>query len=464
MAKGKNIKIVETVLRDGQQSLIATRMKTEQMIPILNKMDQAGFHALEVWGGATFDSCIRYLNEDPWERLRIIRRHVKNTKLQMLLRGQNILGYKNYADDVVDLFVKRAVENGIDIIRTFDALNDLRNLEVAAKATKKYGAECQLTMSYTTSPIHTLDYFVDLGKKLVDLGADSICIKDMAGILLPQDAYDLITALKAEVDVPIDLHTHSTTGVAQMTYQKAAEAGVDIVDTAISPFGGGTSQPPTEATILALENLGYETGVDSEKIFEIADYFKSVRDTFRQNGILDPKVQDIEPKTLMYKVPGGMLSNLLSQLKAQHLEEKFEATLEEVPRVREDLGYPPLVTPLSQMVGIQAVMNVITGEPYKVVPTEIKEYVEGYYGKPPAPIKEEIVKKILPNATPITVRPADLLEPQLPQFRKEIGDLAKNEDDLLIYALFPQVGREFLERQSLDFFEIPFDPVEMSIT
>jgi len=464
MSENKKIKIVETVLRDGQQSLIATRMKTEQMLPILKKMDQVGYHALEVWGGATFDSCIRYLNEDPWERLRTIRRNVPNTKLQMLLRGQNILGYKNYADDVVDLFVKRAVENGIDIIRTFDALNDLRNIEKAAEATKKYGAECQLTMSYTTSPIHTLDYFVNLGKELVNLGADSLCIKDMAGILLPQDAYELITALKSEVNVPIDLHTHATTGISQMTYQKAVEAGVDILDTAISPFGNGTSQPPTEATVLALENLGYDTGLEKDKMFEVADYFKGVRDTYRQSGILDPKIQDVEPKTLMYKVPGGMLSNLLSQLKAQHLEEKFEATLEEVPRVREDLGYPPLVTPLSQMVGIQAVMNVITGEPYKVVPTEIKEYVEGYYGRPPAPIKPEIAKKILPNATPITVRPADLLEPQLPQFKQEIGDLAKDEDDLLIYALFPQVGKEFLERQSIDFFDIPFDPIEMSIT
>ncbi|MDR2832533.1 MAG: oxaloacetate decarboxylase subunit alpha [Streptococcaceae bacterium] len=462
--QNKQIKIVETVLRDGQQSLIATRMKTEQMVPILKKMDQAGFHALEVWGGATFDSCIRYLNEDPWERLRTIRRHVKNTKLQMLLRGQNILGYKNYSDDVVDLFVKRAVENGIDIIRTFDALNDLRNLEKAAEATKKYGAESQLTMSYTTSPIHTLDYFVDLGKRLVDLGADSICIKDMAGILLPQDAFDLIQALKSEVSVPIDLHTHATTGVGLMTYQKAVEAGVDIIDTAISPFGGGTSQPPTECAHLALESLGFKTGLDSEKLFEVADYFKGVRDKFRQTGVLDPKVQDIEPKTLQYKVPGGMLSNLLSQLKAQHLEEKFEATLEEVPKVREDLGFPPLVTPLSQMVGIQAVMNVITGEPYKVVPTEIKEYVEGYYGKPPGVIKPDIIKKILPNATPITVRPADLMEPQLPILKQEIGDLAKDEDDLLIYALFPQVGREFLERQSIDFFDIPFDPIEMSLT
>ena len=459
------VQIVETVLRDGQQSLIATRMTTDEMIPILETMDQVGYHALEVWGGATFDSCLRYLNEDPWERLRIIRSKVKNTKLQMLLRGQNILGYKNYSDDVVDLFVKRAVENGIDIIRIFDALNDTRNLEVAAKATKKYGAECQLTLSYTKSPVHTLEYFVDLGKELVAMGADSLCIKDMAGILMPQEAYDLVSALKAEVDVPIDLHVHATTGISEMTYLKAVEAGVDRIDTAISPFAGGTSQPPTECLHLALEDIGYDTNLNTEELVEVADYFKGVRDLYRANGILDPKIQDVEPKTLKYKVPGGMLSNLLSQLKQQHLEEKFQATLEEVPKVREDLGYPPLVTPLSQMVGIQAVMNVITGERYKVVPTEIKEYVEGYYGRPPYPINPEVAKEILPtNVEPITVRPADLLDPQLPIFRQEIGNLAKDDDDLLIYALFPAIGKEFLARKAVDFFDIPFDPIEMSLT
>ncbi|SKA03743.1 oxaloacetate decarboxylase, alpha subunit [Pilibacter termitis] len=460
----KKIRFVETVLRDGQQSLIATRMKTEQMTPILSKMDKCGYHAMEVWGGATFDSCLRYLNEDPWERLRVIRRNVKDTKLQMLLRGQNILGYKNYSDDVVDLFVKRAIENGIDIVRIFDALNDVRNLERAAYATKKYGGECQLTMSYTKSPVHTLDYFVTLGKQLVDMGADSLCIKDMAGILMPQEAFDLVSALKSEIDLPIDLHTHATSGISEMMYLKAAEAGVDYIDTAISPFAGGTSQPPTECLHLALNNAGFDTGLDTEKLVEVADYFKPVRDEFRQNGILDAKVQDVEPKTLKYKVPGGMLSNLLSQLKQQHLEEKFEATLEEVPRVREDLGFPPLVTPLSQMVGIQAVMNVITGEPYKVVPTEIKEYVEGYYGQPPAPIDAEVAKKIIHDISPITCRPADLLSPQVPALREEIGNLAKNEDDLLIYALFPAIGKEYLERKNIDFFDIPFDPIEMSLT
>ncbi|MDR0921551.1 MAG: oxaloacetate decarboxylase subunit alpha [Lactobacillales bacterium] len=460
----KKVRFVETALRDGQQSLIATRMRTEQMTPILKTLDECGYHSLEVWGGATFDACLRYLNEDPWERLRIIRRNVKNTKLQMLLRGQNILGYKNYADDVVDLFVKRAIENGIDIIRIFDALNDVRNLQEAAEATKKYGGECQLAMSYTKSPVHTLSYFVDLAKEMVKMGADSICIKDMAGILMPQEAYDLVSALKQEIDLPIDLHTHATSGISEMMYLKAVEAGVDYIDTAISPFSGGTSQPPTECVHLALTNAGYDTGLKTEKLGKVADYFKPVRDEFRKSGLLDPVIKDVEPKTLLYKVPGGMLSNLLSQLKQQHLEEKFQATLEEVPKVREDLGYPPLVTPLSQMVGIQAVMNVITGEPYKVVPTEIKEYVEGYYGQPPYPINKAVAKKIIRNVEPITCRPADLIAPQLASLKAEIGDLAKDEDDLLIYAMFPQLGKDFLSRKNVDFFDIPFDPIEMSLT
>jgi len=460
----KNVKFVETVLRDGQQSLIATRMKTEQMIPVLKNLDAAGYYSLEVWGGATFDACLRYLNEDPWERLRLIRKQVRKTKLQMLLRGQNILGYKNYSDDVLDLFIKRAIENGIDIIRSFDALNDLRNLEKSTYFTKKYGAHSQLALSYTQSAVHTLNYFVNLAKEMVKIGADSICIKDMAGILLPQDAFDLISALKSELGVPIDLHAHSTSGIAEMMYLKAVDAGVDLIDTAISPFAGGTSQPPTECLHLALQNMGIETDLDTAKLVQIADYFKPIRDEFRDNGILDAIIKDIEPKTLFYKIPGGMLSNLLSQLKQQGMGEKFIQVLEEVPQVRADLGYPPLVTPLSQMIGIQALMNVITKERYKVVSSEIKEYVLGYYGASPATIDADISRKICQGEKIIVARPADLLSSELLKFREEIGDEAQNEDELLIYSLFPQIGRKFLEKKHLDFFDLHVDPIELYLT
>ncbi|MFI1244638.1 oxaloacetate decarboxylase [Enterococcus sp. 6D12_DIV0197] len=459
----KKIQFTETVLRDGQQSLIATRMPTSDMLPILKTMDQAGYHALEMWGGATFDACLRFLNEDPWERLRAIRKEVKKTKLQMLLRGQNLLGYKNYADDVVADFVTKSVENGIDILRLFDALNDVRNLETAIRATKAAGGHCQTAISYTTSQIHTVDYFVDLANKMADLGADSICIKDMAGVLTPQTGYELVSRIKDAVDLPLEVHTHATSGIAEMTYLKVAEAGADIIDTAISSFAGGTSQPATESVAIALEDCGFATGLDLQKVAEIAEHFNPVRDRFREEGLLNPKVKDIEPKTLIYQVPGGMLSNLLSQLTEQGLQDKYEEVLAEVPKVRADLGYPPLVTPLSQMVGTQALMNVISGERYKLVPSEIKDYVKGFYGQSPAPISEEIKETIIGDAEVITVRPADLLAPQLPAFREEIAEYAKSEEDVLMYALFPQQAQDFLGRREDPFYDVPVQTVSVRI-
>lgn len=460
----KKIQFTETVLRDGQQSLIATRMPTSDMLPILKTMDQAGYHALEMWGGATFDACLRFLNEDPWERLRAIRKEVKNTKLQMLLRGQNLLGYKNYADDVVANFVTKSVENGIDILRLFDALNDVRNLETAIRATKAAGGHCQTAISYTTSQLHTVDYFVDLANKMADLGADSICIKDMAGVLTPQTGYELVSRIKDAVDLPLEVHTHATSGIAEMTYLKVAEAGADIIDTAISSFAGGTSQPATESVAIALEDYGFATGLDLQKVAEIAEHFNPVRDRFREEGLLNPKVKDIEPKTLIYQVPGGMLSNLLSQLTEQGLQDKYEEVLAEVPKVRADLGYPPLVTPLSQMVGTQALMNVISGERYKLVPSEIKDYVKGLYGQSPAPISDEIKETIIGDAEVITVRPADLLAPQLPAFKEEIAEYAKSEEDVLMYALFPQQAQDFLGRREDPFYDVPVQTVSVRIT
>ncbi|WP_373193052.1 oxaloacetate decarboxylase subunit alpha [Enterococcus sp. RIT-PI-f] len=459
----KKIQFTETVLRDGQQSLIATRMPTSDMLPILKTMDQAGYHALEMWGGATFDACLRFLNEDPWERLRAIRKEVKKTKLQMLLRGQNLLGYKNYADDVVADFVTKSVENGIDILRLFDALNDVRNLETAIRATKAAGGHCQTAISYTTSQIHTVDYFVDLAHKMANLGADSICIKDMAGVLTPQTGYELVSRIKDAVDLPLEVHTHATSGIAEMTYLKVAEAGADIIDTAISSFASGTSQPATESVAIALEDCGFATGLDLQKVAEIAEHFNPVRDRFREEGLLNPKVKDIEPKTLIYQVPGGMLSNLLSQLTEQGLQDKYEEVLAEVPKVRADLGYPPLVTPLSQMVGTQALMNVISGERYKLVPSEIKDYVKGLYGQSPAPISEEIKETIIGDAEVITVRPADLLAPQLPAFREEIAEYAKSEEDVLMYALFPQQAQDFLGRREDPFYDVPLQTVSVRI-
>ncbi|MDR0921308.1 MAG: oxaloacetate decarboxylase subunit alpha [Lactobacillales bacterium] len=459
----KSIRFTETVLRDGQQSLIATRMPTSDILPILETMDQAGYHALEVWGGATFDSSLRYLNEDPWERLRSIRKRVKNTKLQMLLRGQNLLGYKNYADDVVETFIQKSIENGIDIIRVFDALNDLRNLETSVKAIKKYGAHCQIAISYTTSKVHTVEYFTQLAKDMETLGADSICIKDMAGVLTPETAFELVTAIKAATSVPLEVHTHATSGISEMTYLKAVEAGADIIDTAISPFSGGTSQPATESMAIALQGLGYDTHLDLEKLSEIADYFAPIRDKFRAEGIYQAKVQDTEPKTLFYQVPGGMLSNLLSQLTEQGLASKYDAVLQEVPKVREDLGYPPLVTPLSQMVGTQALMNVISGERYKMIPNEIKDYVRGLYGKAPVPISKEIKEKIIGDEPQIEGRPADLIAPQMDEFAKEISQYAKSTEDVLSYALFPQQAKDFLGRREDKFYDVPVQNVSVSL-
>lgn len=439
------LKITETVLRDAHQSLIATRLKTEEIVPILKTMDRVGYHALEVWGGATFDACIRFLDEDPWERLRLIRKNVKNTKLQMLLRGQNLLGYRNYSDDLVEKFIELSIKNGIDIIRVFDALNDIRNLETSVKAIKKYNGHCQCAISYTTSPIHTVEYYLDLVKSMENMGADSICIKDMAGVLTPYSAYDLVKRLKRLTNLPIELHTHCTSGIADMIYMKAAEAGVDIIDTAISPFSGGTSQPATESLAVTFDSTDRKTQLDMDSLSEVAEYFTPIRDKYMADGILNPKVLLTNPKILKYQVPGGMLSNLLSQLKDQNAQDKYEEVLSEVPRVRQDLGYPPLVTPMSQMVGTQALFNVLTNERYKLVPKEIKDYVRGQYGKSPAKIEDDIRKKIIGDDKVITVRPADLIKPEFEAMKEEIGSLAKNDEDVLIYALFPQVAKKFLE-------------------
>ncbi|MBP1043230.1 oxaloacetate decarboxylase subunit alpha [Vagococcus sp. BWB3-3] len=459
----KTIRFTETVLRDGQQSQIATRMPTSDMLPILEEMDQAGYYAIEMWGGATFDACLRFLNEDPWERLRAIRKVVKKSKLQMLLRGQNLLGYKNYPDDVVEEFVKQAIENGIDIIRIFDALNDTRNLATAMKATKKYGGHCQAAISYTTSECHTISYFVDLAKELAEMGADSICIKDMAGILTPEDAFQLVSAIKQSLKLPLEVHTHATSGIAEMTYLKAVEAGADIIDTAISSFSGGTSQPATESMALALETLGYDTQLNLKTLETIADYFNPIRDKFRYEALLNPKVKDTEPKTLLYQVPGGMLSNLLSQLTEQGLADNYEQVLQEVPRVRADLGYPPLVTPLSQMVGTQAVMNIISGERYKLIPTEIKEYVKGQYGKPPVAISHAIKQLIIGDEPIMTERPADYLAPGLSDFEKESQPYAKSIEDVLSYGLFPQQGKDFLGRREDPFYDVVEQQVKVTI-
>ncbi|MEI6856561.1 oxaloacetate decarboxylase subunit alpha [Psychrilyobacter sp.] len=443
----KRLKITETALRDGHQSLIATRLKTDEILPILEKMDCVGYHSLEVWGGATFDACIRFLDEDPWERLREIRKRVKNTKLQMLLRGQNLLGYRHYGDDVVEKFVEKSIENGIDIIRIFDALNDYRNIKTAVDATKKYGGHCQVCMAYTTSEIHTVDYYVEKAKEIEAMKADSICIKDMAGILLPEVAYELITKIKKVTSIPIELHTHCTSGIASMLYMKAIEAGVDIIDTGISPFSGGTAQPCTEVFAEIYKGHERDPKLNLDLLSEIADYFKPIKEKYRAEGLLNPKVMDVEPKTIKYQVPGGMLSNLLSQLEGQGAADKYEAVLNEIPRVRKDLGFPPLVTPLSQMVGTQAVFNILTGSRYKVVPKEIKDYVLGMYGQAPAELNEEIKKLIVKDEQPITHRPADDIEPEFEKLTMEIGDLAKSEEDVLMYALFPEIARKFLEKK-----------------
>ncbi|MEY8415211.1 oxaloacetate decarboxylase subunit alpha [Tissierella praeacuta] len=449
------VKITDTILRDAHQSLIATRMRLEDMLPIAEKLDNVGFYALEVWGGATFDSCLRFLDEDPWERLRTLRKVFKKTKLQMLLRGQNLLGYRHYPDDVVEEFVKKSIENGIDIIRVFDALNDIRNIKKSIEATKKYGGHAQAAISYTTSPIHNIKYYVNLAKEMESLGVDSICIKDMAGILLPYPAKELVKEMKKAVKVPIEVHSHFTSGIANQTYMQAIEAGADIIDTAISPLGNGTSQPATEPMIASLEGSPYyPSDIDMKLLLEVSDYFKGLRDKYLKEGLLNTKVLNVDVNTLIYQVPGGMLSNLVSQLKSQGKEDKFDEVLKEVPRVREDFGYPPLVTPMSQMVGTQAVFNVILGERYKMVPTEAKNYVKGLYGKPTLPISEEIKKKIIGDEEVFTGRPADLMEPQLDEFRKEIKQYIEQDEDVLTYALFPQVAIEFFKQRQAKKYKI----------
>ncbi|MCR4674493.1 MAG: oxaloacetate decarboxylase subunit alpha [Lachnospiraceae bacterium] len=443
----KPVKITETVLRDAHQSLIATRMTTEQMLPIIDKMDQVGYNAVECWGGATFDSCLRFLKEDPWDRLRKLRDGFKNTKLQMLFRGQNILGYKPYADDVVEYFVQKSIANGIDIIRIFDCLNDIRNLETAVKACNKEKGHAQVALSYTLGDAYTLEYWTSMAKKIEDMGADSICIKDMAGLLVPQKADELVRALKSSTSLPIELHTHYTSGVASMTYMKAVEAGCDIIDTAMSPFALGTSQPATEVMVEAFKGTEFDTGLDQGLLAEIADYFAPQRQEALDSGLMNPKVLGVNIKTLLYQVPGGMLSNLLSQLKEQGKEDKFNEVLEEVPRVRKDLGEPPLVTPSSQIVGTQAVFNVLMGERYKVATNETKDILLGKYGQTVKPFNPEIVEKVLGDdaKNAITCRPADLLEPQLESIEKEMSQWKQQEEDVLSYALFPQVATEFFK-------------------
>ncbi len=450
----RRVKITETVLRDAHQSLIATRMSTDDILPIVEKLDNIGYNSLECWGGATFDSCLRFMNEDPWERLRKIRSIARKTKLQMLLRGQNLLGYKHYADDVVEYFVRKSIANGIDIIRIFDALNDVRNIEAAIKACKKEGGHAQGTVSYTISPVHSLEHFVKDSRMLVEMGADSICIKDMAGLLLPYSAFELVKALKETIKVPIQVHTHYTSGVASMTYLKAIEAGADVVDCAISPMAMGTTQPPTEPLVATLKDTEYDTGLELSKLSEIAEYFRPIKEKYIASGLLDVKVMGVDVNALIYQVPGGMLSNLVSQLKQAGKSDKYEEVLKEVPKVREDFGYPPLVTPTSQIVGTQAVMNVITGERYKMVPKESKALVKGEYGKTPAPIPENIRKKILGDEEQITCRPADLIQPELDNIRKQIGEYIEQDEDVLSYALFPQVAENFFKYRQAEKYKI----------
>ena len=441
----KPVKIVETVLRDAHQSLLATRMSTEQMLPIIEKMDKVGYHAVECWGGATFDASLRFLKEDPWERLRKLRDGFKNTKLQMLFRGQNILGYNHYSDDVVEYFVQKSLANGIDIIRIFDCLNDLRNLKTAVDATNKEGGHVQVALSYTLGDAYTLDYWKNIARELEDMGCHSICIKDMAGLLTPYKADELVRALKEGTKLPIDLHTHYTSGVASMTYLKAVEAGCEIIDCAMSPLALGTSQPATEVMAETFRGTIYDPGFDQNLLAEIADYFTPLREEALKSGLLDPKVMGVNIKTLQYQVPGGMLSNLVSQLKEAGKSDKYREVLEEIPRVRKDFGEPPLVTPSSQIVGTQAVLNVLAGERYKMVTKESKKIMMGEFGQTVKPFNKEVQKKIIGDETPITCRPADLLEPQLPKFEKEVAQWKQQDEDVLSYALFPAVAKEFFE-------------------
>lgn len=457
------VKIVETSVRDGHQSLFATRMTTEEVVKLCKIYDDAGFHAIEVWGGATFDACMRFLNEDPWERLRAVRAVCKKTKLQMLFRGQNILGYRHYSDDVVDMFCKKSIENGIDIIRVFDALNDIRNLEMAVKATKKYGGECQIALSYTTSPVHTIDYYVSLAKEIEQLGADSICIKDMAGVLTPEDATKLVKALKKEIKLPLELHSHSTAGVCEMTYMAAIKAGVDIVDTSMSPLSNGTAQPSTQALNIALKGTKYDPKLNLDAIHEAEPIVTQIVDKYLKNGLLNPKSFEVNPNILKYQVPGGMLSNLIKQLTDQDAMDKYEEVLREIPVVRKDLGYPPLVTPMSQMVGTQSVLNILNGERYKIVAKEVKDYLHGRYGKSPAPVNEAVRKKIIGDDEVITCRPADLLEPEFEKLKAQYADIARSDEDVLSLALFEQVATKFLTEKYNPKPEVEVEEFEMFI-
>ncbi len=454
----KPVKIMETVLRDAHQSLIATRMTTEQMLPIVEKMDKVGYHAVECWGGATFDASLRFLKEDPWERLRKLRDGFKNTKLQMLFRGQNILGYRHYADDVVEYFVQKSIANGIDIIRIFDCLNDIRNLETAVKATNKEGGHSQIALSYTLGDAYTLDYWMDMAKRVEDMGAQSLCIKDMAGLLVPYKATELVQALKDATSLPIQLHTHYTSGVASMTYLKAVEAGCDIIDTAISPFSMGTSQPATEVMVETFKGTPYDTGLDQNLLAEIADYFRPMREEALESGLMNPKVLGVNIKTLLYQVPGGMLSNMVSQLKEQNAEDKYYEVLEEIPRVRKDLGEPPLVTPSSQIVGTQAVFNVLMGERYKMATKETKAVLSGEYGCTVKPFNEEVQKKCIGDKKPITCRPADLLDNELDKIEAEMSEWKEQDEDVLSYALFPQVATDFFKYRQAQ--KTAVDPAE----
>ena len=439
------VKITETAFRDAHQSLLATRMRTRDMVPIIEEMDKVGYHAIEAWGGATFDTCIRFLNEDPWERLRILKENFTETPLQMLLRGQNLLGYKHYADDIVTKFVEKSYENGIDIFRIFDAMNDIRNMQQSIKVAKEQGAHVQGTISYTISPVHTIDKFVEFAKELEALECDSIAIKDMAGLITPSVVFELVTRLKEETDLLVNLHSHCTSGMTPISYYAACQAGVDILDTAISPIAWGTSQPPTESIVASLQGTEYDTGLDLKTLNQIKKYFETLREKY--DGYIDPISERIDTDVLMYQIPGGMLSNLISQLKQQNALDRYQDVLEEMPRVREDMGFPPLVTPTSQIVGIQAVMNVINGERYKIVSNEVKDYMKGFYGRSPAPVNKEIAKKIIGDEEPITCRPADLIEPEYENFKKEGEELGiiKKEEDVLTLAMLPPVAKQFLK-------------------
>ncbi len=441
------VRFVETSVRDGHQSLFATRMTTKEVVDLCAILDDAGYHAIEVWGGATFDAAMRFLNEDPWERLREVRKVCKKTKLQMLFRGQNILGYRHYSDDVVDMFCKKSIENGIDIIRVFDALNDIRNLRQAVESTKKYGGECQIALSYTTSPVHTIEYYTKLAKEVESLGADSLCIKDMAGVLLPEDATKLVTAIKKEISIPLELHSHCTAGVCEMTYMAAIKAGVDIVDTSLSPLSNGTAQPSTQALAVALKGSEYDPKLDMDVLHKAEPLMTQVVNKYVGNGLLNPKSLQVNPNILTYQVPGGMLSNMIKQLTDQGAMDKYEEVLREIPHVRKDLGYPPLVTPMSQMVGTQAVLNVLSGERYKMCAKEVKDYLHGRYGKAPAAVNEDVKKKIIGDDEVITCRPADLLEPEFEKLKEKYADIARSDEDVLSLALFENVARDFLKKK-----------------